>query len=149
MWPGALAAWAATPPLLFVQSDLTDLRPGDVTGLDWVATPGDDVPSALCAARPDSPARLALVSHKLTRRQREACAAAAHGKLIESLIGHRAILAMTGGASFALTSDILYRALAGKVPGPNGVLAPNHAMRWHELDATLPDAPIQVLFPRD
>ena len=146
---GTLAATTTVPPLLQLQSDLADLRPGDVTGLDWIATAADDVPNALCVTRPDTSARLALASRKLTRREREACAATAHGKLIESLIGRRAILAMTASASFALTSDILYRALASKVPGPNGAFVPNHAMRWRELNANLPDAPIQVLFPPD
>lgn len=140
---------APPPPVLLVQSDLTDLRLGEVTGVDWTAMPGADVPNTLCSVHVDAPARLAVASRKLTRREREGCTAAAQGKLIESLIGRRAVLAMTGGASFALTSDILYRALAGKVPGPNGALAPNHAMRWRELDASLPDAPIQVLFPPD
>jgi phosphate transport system substrate-binding protein len=139
----------AAPPLLLVQSDLADLRPGDVTGTDWTVTPGAELPNALCAAGADAQARLALASHKLTRRQREACTVVAQGKLIEWLIGRRAILAMTGGASFPLTSDLLYRAMASKVPGPNGALTPNHAMRWRELDSSLPDAPIQVLFPPD
>jgi phosphate transport system substrate-binding protein len=146
---GAAQGAVAATPLMLVQSDLADLRPSEVTGVDWAVTPGAELPNALCAARSDAQARLALASRKLTRRQREGCTAIAQGKLIELLIGRRAVLAMTGGASFALTSDILYRALASEVPGGNGVLAPNHAMRWRELDADLPDAPIQVLFPPD
>jgi len=144
---GAASATGEAMPILLVQSELADLRPGDVTGLDWKSTPRADLPGALCAARSDVSARLALAARKLTRRQREACAKTAGGRLTESLIGRRAVFAMTGGASFALTSDMLYRALASSVPGPNGGFAANRATRWRELDAGLPDAPIRILLP--
>ncbi len=138
---------AAAQPLLLVQSELADLRPAEVTGLDWNAKPRGELPNRFCATRPDASARLALASQTLTRRQRDACAAAKGGRLIESLIGRRAVIAMTGGASFGLTPDILYRALVRDVPGPDGALAANRTMRWRDLDPALPDAPIRVLLP--
>ncbi len=54
---------------------------------------------------------------------------------------------MTGGATFALTPELLYRALARDVAGPDGKFAANHVARWHDLDANLPDAPIRILLP--
>jgi phosphate transport system substrate-binding protein len=138
---------AAAQPVLLVQDDLADLGPAEVTGRDWSTTPRADLLRQFCAARSDAPARLAIASQRLTRRQRDSCAASKDGKLIEALIGRRALIALTGGAIFGLTPDILYRALARDVPGPGGKLAANKAMRWRELDASLPDAPIRVLLP--
>jgi len=144
---GAASAAGGAMPILLVQSALADLRPGEVTGLDWKSTPRADLPAALCAARSDDTARLALASRRLTRRQREACASTVGGRLSESLIGRRAVFAMTAGAAFPLTSDILYRALAASVPGSKGGFAANHATSWRELDPGLPDAPIRILLP--
>jgi phosphate transport system substrate-binding protein len=143
----ALAWPAAGQPVLVVQDDLADLRPGEVTGLDWTATPSADLRSSFCAAPPDATARLMLASRSLTRRERDSCPAASGGKLAEILIGRRAVIAMTGGASFAISADILYRALAHDVPAADGQFVPNRVMRWRELDAGLPDAPIRVLLP--
>jgi phosphate transport system substrate-binding protein len=143
----ALPEIAAAQPVLLVQDDLADLGLGEVTGRDWTTTPRADVQRQFCSVRTDAPARLALASQKLTRRQRDACAMSKGGKLVEGLIGRRALIAMTSGATFGLTPDILYRALAREVPEPDGKLAPNRTMRWHELDAGLPDVPIRVLLP--
>jgi phosphate transport system substrate-binding protein len=142
-WPDC----ASAQPALLVQDDLADLRPGEVTGLDWATTPRADLHRLFCTARTDAPARVALVSTGLTRRQRDTCVVGKGGKLVEALIGRRAVIAMTIGATFGLTPDILYRALARELPGPDGKLAANRTMRWRELNASLPDAPIRVLLP--
>jgi phosphate transport system substrate-binding protein len=138
---------AAAQPVLLVQDDLADMGPGEVTGRDWTTTPHADLQRLFCATRPDATARLALASQRLTRRQRDACVAGKDGKLIELLIGRRALIAMTSGTSFGLTPDILYHALVRDIPGPGGKPVANRAMRWRELDASLPDAPIRVLLP--
>jgi hypothetical protein len=142
-WPDC----AAAQPALLVQDDLADLRPGEVTGLDWTTTPRSDLQRLFCTARTDAPARVALVSSGLSRRQRDACVVGNNGKLIEAMVGRRAVIAMTGGATFGLTPEILYRALVREVPGPDGKFAANRTMRWRELNASLPDAPIRVLLP--
>jgi phosphate transport system substrate-binding protein len=138
---------AAQQPLLLVQDDLADLRPGDVSGLDWTTVSQADIQVEFCTAALSAPARLLLASRPLTRRERDACPATDAGTLVETMIGRRAVIAMTTGKRFDLTSDILYRALAREVPGPTGRLVPNQADRWRELDASLPDAPIRVLLP--
>jgi phosphate transport system substrate-binding protein len=126
---------AAAQPLLLVQDDLADLRPGDVTGLDWITTPAGALLSRFCAA---PSARIMLTSRTFSRRERDACAIV-DGQIVEQLIGRRAVIAIGGGASFALTSAILYRALADN--------AASRATRWRQLDASLPDAPLHILLP--
>ena len=127
--------FAFAQPLLLVQDDLADLRPSDVTGLDWITTPTAALPSRFCATQS---ARIMLTSHTLSRRERDACAIAS-GQLVEQLVGRRAVIAIGGGASFALTSALLYHALADNTA--------NRAMRWRQLDASLPDGPLRILLP--
>lgn len=143
-------AWpcvAAAQPMLLVQDDLADLRPNEVTGQTWATTSRADLQGQFCAARSGTPTRLALVSHALSRRQRDDCAAAKDGKLVEALIGRRAVIAMTSGANFALTPELLYRALVRDVAAPDGEFIANRVARWRDLDASLPDAPIRILLP--
>jgi phosphate transport system substrate-binding protein len=138
---------AAAQPVMLVQADLADLVPAEVTGRDWFTLQRAELQRQFCEGRSSAQARIALATQRMTRRQRDGCAAGKGGKLIEALIGRRALIAMTGGASFGLTSDILYRALARDLPGPGGKMVPNRAMRWRELSVGLPDAPIRILLP--
>lgn len=135
---------AAAQPALFVQDDLADLHPGEVTGAKWTAVPAADVSARFCTA---SVSALALTSRALTRHERDHCAALGHGRLVETLIGRRAVLAMTLGTSFGLTGSLLYRALAHDVPDVSGRLVSNSVTRWRELDPALPDELIRVLVP--
>jgi phosphate transport system substrate-binding protein len=142
-WPGH----AAAQDVLLVQDDLADLIAGDATARDWTTTPRADLQRQLCAERSGAPARLAIASQRLTRRQHDGCVAGKDGRQIETLIGRRALLAMTAGANFDLTPEILYRALARDTPGAGGKLVANRVARWRQLDASLPDTAIKVLLP--
>ncbi len=142
---GPVAAMAQ--PVLLVQNELADLHPDEVTGFDWKTAPGTELASRFCAAQTGTAARLVLASHRLTRRERDACSFAGSGKLVEALVGRRAVIAMTGGTIFSLTSRTLYQALARDVLGSDGKFSPNRATRWRELDGDLPDAPIRILLP--
>ena len=80
---------------------------------------------------------IALMTRGLNRRERDTCAFAGDGKLVATLIGRRAVLAMTIGSRFGLTPELLYRALARDILGTDGRFAANTVMRWHELDPAL------------
>jgi len=142
-WPGH----AAAQNILLMQDDLADLTAGDAGSRDLTITPRADLLRQFCAERAGAPARLAVASQRPTRRQHDACAAAKDGRQVEALIGRRALFAMTAGATFGLTADMLYRALARDTPGAGGKLVANRVMRWRELDPSLPDAAIKVLLP--
>ena len=91
--------------------------------------------------------------------QREACVASASAAVSDRVVGHVVLLAYGGESAPALTSALLYRALARQVPTgrpatgdmpaavPNQGLAANTARRWRDIDPALPDAPIRVLVP--
>lgn len=68
--------------------------------------------------------------------------------LMEVRIGYDGIVfaSRRDGPEFALTPEVIWRALAAQVP-QDGVLAANRATRWNEIDPGLPDLPITVFIP--
>ncbi len=51
------------------------------------------------------------------------------------------------GPRLDLTRDMIFRALAKQLPDASGKLQPNPNMKWSDVDASLPDAKIEVLGP--
>ena len=51
------------------------------------------------------------------------------------------------GPSLELTRDIIFKALAKQLPDAGGKLQPNPNMKWSDIDASLPNAKIEVLGP--
>ena len=51
------------------------------------------------------------------------------------------------GPSLELTREMIFKALAKQLPGADGKLQPNPNLKWSDIDASLPDAKIEVLGP--
>jgi phosphate transport system substrate-binding protein len=51
------------------------------------------------------------------------------------------------GPTIELTRDIIFKALAKQLPDSGGKLQPNPNMKWSDIDASLPNAKIEVLGP--
>ena len=157
MWAAALLAGLALAPAnaaaveaqAIVEEGLADLAPPRLAPGGWTATGRDAVLGGLCAPREGAVLRVALTTRPPSRWQRDACIANAAAALADRVVGRRVLLAFGGKSAPALTAVLLYRALAARVPDETGEIGPNRAGRWHDLDPSLPDAPIRVLVPPD
>ncbi len=140
---------AALEAQAVVEDVLAELAPPGVAGGGWSALRSDALLGALCAPRFGSVLRIGLTTRPPSRWQRDACAAAAGAVLSDRVVGRWVLLAFGGKSAPPLTAGLLYRALAGRLPGAAGRLLPNQAARWHDLDPALPNVPIRVLLPPD
>lgn len=69
--------------------------------------------------------------------------------IIELMVGYDGLtLALSKKApALKLTRAQVFLALAKNVPGPDGKLVPNPYKSWNQIDASLPNRPIEVLGP--
>ncbi|MBS0396748.1 MAG: substrate-binding domain-containing protein, partial [Proteobacteria bacterium] len=101
----------------------------------FCAGAGADTPDINDASRP------------ITAAEKQGCAANGVTGIEEFRIGYDGIVAAaTKGASFDLTRDQLYRAVA-KTVSVGGKLVPNPYRNWSDIDPKLPKRPIVVLGP--
>jgi phosphate transport system substrate-binding protein len=86
-------------------------------------------------------------SRPITDAETASCASAGVNAVSEFRIGYDGIVvAATKGASFDLSREQLYRAVA-KTVAVGGKLVPNPYRNWNEIDPKLPNRPINVLGP--
>ncbi|MBS0374780.1 MAG: substrate-binding domain-containing protein [Proteobacteria bacterium] len=86
-------------------------------------------------------------SRPMTDAEKASCAAAQVGAVEEFRIGYDGIVvAATKGASFDLSREQLYLAVAKSVV-VGGKIVPNPYKNWSDIDAKLPKRPIVVLGP--
>lgn len=97
---------------------------------------GQDYPDFANASRP------------ITEGERESCKNHGVNHIIEIPLGYDGIVLANkrGAAHYDLTQKQIFLALAAKVP-VKGQLVDNPYHRWNEVDASLPDAPIEVYGP--
>ncbi|MBI1275071.1 phosphate ABC transporter substrate-binding protein [bacterium] len=97
---------------------------------------GQDYPDFANASRP------------ITEGERENCKKHGVNRIIELPLGYDGIVLANkrGAAHYNLSQKQMFLALAAKVP-VNGKLVNNPYRRWKEVDASLPDAPIEVYGP--
>ncbi len=91
---------------------------------------------------------IANASRSIKDSEREQCAKHGITEITELKIGYDGIVLANAraSASFALTRRALFLALARQVPR-DGKLVDNPYRNWREVDAALPDAPIEVYGP--
>ncbi len=130
-----------------VEDVLAPLAPPRVAGAGWSALGGDALLGALCAPRGGSVLRVGLTTRPPSRWQRDACAATGGAALTDRVVGRWVLLAFGGATAPPLTAELLYRALASRLPDAAGRLQPNRVARWHDINPALPDAPIRLLLP--
>jgi phosphate transport system substrate-binding protein len=91
---------------------------------------------------------VATASRRMKASEWQACQANGVGEIVELKIGYDGIVVANarGGATYSLTPEHLYRALAAEVPSGQGFAAnPNRA--WRDVDPNLPAERIQVYGP--
>ena len=91
---------------------------------------------------------IANASRKIKGTELEVCAAAGVTDIIEVRIGYDGIVFASdiNGNSFAFTPEDWYKALAAE-HFIDGVLTPNTFTSWNQVNADLPDQPIQAFIP--
>ena len=146
---GGAGQAATVRPQALVEDSLAPLAPAPVVGASWSALGRESLLGALCAPRDGKLLRVALTTRPPSRWQHAACVAVSGAALWDRVVGHEVLLAFGGAAPPALTSALLYRALAARVPDAARGLVTNRAASWHELDPALPDGPIRILLPPD
>lgn len=79
----------------------------------------------------------------------EACQKNGVKDIIELMVGYDGLTLAHSKKSqpIKLTRAQLFLALAKNVPGPDGKLVPNPYKSWNQIDASLPNKPIEVLGP--
>ncbi len=90
-------------------------------------------------------------SRRIRKSEVEKCAGNGVNEVVEVRIGHDGIVFASSRKSepVRITRRQIFLALARDVPDPNGgeTLVPNPYTKWNEIDASLPDARIEVLGP--
>jgi phosphate transport system substrate-binding protein len=88
-------------------------------------------------------------SRRMKKSEFEDCAKNGVKDIVELKIGFDGLsLANAKSATkLNLTKQQVFLALAEQVPGADGKLVPNTAKSWKDVDASLPDAPIEVIGP--
>jgi phosphate transport system substrate-binding protein len=88
-------------------------------------------------------------SRAIKKSEVESCAKAGVNGITEIKIGYDGIVLANSKQSpqMDITLEQLYRALAKDLPDGKGGFAPNPYKKWSEVDASLPDARIEVLGP--
>ena len=90
-------------------------------------------------------------SRRIKKSEIEKCAGNGVNDIVEVKIGYDGIVFANSrkSASIEISRKQIFLALAKDVPDPNGseTLVPNPYMKWSDVDASLPDARIEVLGP--
>jgi phosphate transport system substrate-binding protein len=91
---------------------------------------------------------IANSSRRIKASEVESCRKSGVTEIVEIEIGFDGIVLANSRSSqrFSLTVDQIFRALAKQIP-VNGKLVPNPNETWKDVDASLPDARIEVLGP--
>lgn len=91
---------------------------------------------------------LANASREIKSSEKEQCAKNGVKNVVEVTIGFDGIVLANSikGPKFNLTKEHIFLALAREVP-KDGKLVPNFYKNWQEVDASLPNEPIEVLGP--
>ena len=92
---------------------------------------------------------VANASRTIKKGEFEDCQKNGVKDIVELKIGFDGIVIANakGAPALALTTEQVFRALAKEVPGADGKLAANSTKTWKDIDASLPDAKIEVLGP--
>lgn len=88
-------------------------------------------------------------SRRMKAGEFELCAKNGVKDVIELMIGYDGLTLASSKKSPAvkLTRAQVFLALAKQVPGPDGKLIANPYRNWNQIDASLPDRPIEILGP--
>jgi phosphate transport system substrate-binding protein len=88
-------------------------------------------------------------SRAITKGEFESCAKAGVTDIVELKIGFDGIVLSNAkaGPDFKLNRTQIFLALAKMVPGADGKLIANPYKNWSDVDASLPNEPIEVLGP--
>lgn len=91
---------------------------------------------------------IADASRPIKDSEVEACNAAGVTDIREIQFGYDGIVFATSidNDDFALTPELIYKAIAATVP-VDGEMVANPYTNWHDIDASLPDQPIQLAIP--
>ncbi len=97
---------------------------------------------------PDHP-DLTNASRAIKKGEFEDCQKNGVKDIVELKIGFDGIVIANAKSAPALnlTQEMLFKALAKEVPGPDGKLVANPNKTWKDVDASLPDEKIEVLGP--
>lgn len=97
---------------------------------------------------PDHP-DLTNASRPISKTEREDCVKNGVTDIVEIKVGFDGIVLANSkkGPDFKITKAQVFLALAKEVPGADGKLIANPYKRWNEIDASLPNEPIEVLGP--
>ena len=101
----------------------------------FCAAVGEDSPDFTNASRP------------IKKSEFEDCAKNGVTEIIEIKVGFDGLTLATAGEPLKLTKQQIFMALAKEVPDASGKLVANPYKTWKEIDASLPDAKIEVLGP--
>lgn len=101
-----------------------------------------------CSGVGESTIDIANASRPMRDGEREACTAAGVTDIREIQFGFDGIVFASAavGPDFALTPVQVYKAIAAQVP-VEGALVANPYKTWNEIDASLPNQPIQLAIP--
>jgi phosphate transport system substrate-binding protein len=97
---------------------------------------------------PDHP-DLTNASRAIKKGEYEDCQKNGVKDIVELKIGFDGIVIANAkdAPAMNLTQEMLFKALAKEVPGPDGKLVANPNKTWKDIDASLPDEKIEVLGP--
>jgi phosphate transport system substrate-binding protein len=97
---------------------------------------------------PDHP-DLTNASRPISKTEREDCVKNGVTDIVEIEVGFDGIVLANSkkGPDFKITKGQVFLALAKEVPGADGKLIANPYKKWNEIDASLPNEPIEVLGP--
>lgn len=88
-------------------------------------------------------------SRRIKAGEFDDCAKNGVKDIVELVIGFDGIVLANSkkGPDLKATQSQIFLALAKQVPGPDGKLIPNPYKSWNQIDASLPNEPIEVLGP--
>ena len=118
-------------------------------GATWQPASGTNVAMTLCGPSAGTSGRAALLARAPTRIELDGCRKALGREPGLVVLGREAVAVAgrVGEVLIPLTPSLLFRAIARKVPGPDGMPIENAARQWRDLDGSLPAQPIGVLLP--
>ncbi len=104
--------------------------------------------SQFCEGVGENTIDIANASRQIRDGEREACTAAGVTDIREIQFGFDGIVfaSSASGPDFALTPEFVYKAIAAQVV-VDGELVDNPYSNWSEIDASLPDLPINLAVP--
>lgn len=92
---------------------------------------------------------IANASRQIRDSEREACESAGVNEIQEIKFGYDGIVfaSSASGPDFALTPEIVFKAMAAQLPGENGEVSQNPNTNWSQIDPSLPDQEITAFIP--